>query len=344
MQTNKNIYSCPQCCNTEFSMHSSLWECRSCNTKYVCISGIPNLCIEHKIAAHDVGLRNTFYEGIFGIWYSFMMPFIVLPVRPLLESFKHWLLVIFIYLLLVSSLVDLVMYFENYSNSRLIAPIISSASLIWLYIKQRYIIYLLILAIPVKISLSLKKYKPINSFKDVHARIINEIELHYGGKEKINILDVSTGSCNSLFKHGWMNLNATYTGLDLSQTMIKQGQKKMADNRIPINLIIGDGMNLPFIDECFDVVLNYGAINGMAYPEKALSEMSRVCKPGGFILFLDEQLYSEKNAIERLFFLKVLSNHNTIHHCPVEMMPLTLNFIRVDQIYEFYYICTARKI
>lgn len=45
--------------------------------------------------------------------------------------------------------------------------------------------------------------------------------------------------------------------------------------------------------ETFDIVLNYGAINGMADPQAALAEMTRVCRKGGSVLFLSPDIAYE---------------------------------------------------
>ena len=157
----------------------------------------------------------------------------------------------------------------------------------------------------------------------------------------LKILDISTGTGNSLYRHGWMKLNAEYTGLDLSETMLSQCQKFMSINQVPIELVIGDATTLPFTNEYFDVVLNYGAINGYSDIKKALEEMARVMKKDGIMLFLDEQLYPKASTLEKFYFKKVLSSHNVIHHCPVEFLPPNVTNIKVHQVYEFYYICTC---
>ena len=94
---------------------------------------------------------------------------------------------------------------------------------------------------------------------------------------------------------------------------------------------------------CVAIVLNYGALNGFTNPKLALEEMARVSRKGALVLFLDEQLYEEATFIERLYFKKVLSSHNVIHRCPVELIPVSLSDITVHQVYHFYYICTCYK-
>jgi hypothetical protein len=61
------------------------------------------------------------------------------------------------------------------------------------------------------------------------------------------------------------------------------------------------------------------------------------------VFFLDEQLHKEASSIERWYFRNVLSKHNVIHECPVDLVPLDLHGIEVHQVYHFYYICTAYK-
>jgi ubiquinone/menaquinone biosynthesis C-methylase UbiE len=155
------------------------------------------------------------------------------------------------------------------------------------------------------------------------------------------VLDISTGTGNSLFRHGWMKLDAEYTGLDLSETMLSQCQNFMTKEKVPVDLVIGDATALPFTNNYFDIVLNYGAINGYSDIRKALQEMKRVVKDDGLILFLDEQLYSTASFIEKIYFKKVLSSHNVIHHCPTELLPPDIGTVNVYQVYEFYYICTC---
>ena len=199
----------------------------------------------------------------------------------------------------------------------------------------------MVLALPVKISILFNKFRPVQSFAEVHAEALQPF---LQSKEKLQVLDISTGTCNSLYRHGWMQLNADYTGLDLSETMLLQGQKFMIENRVPMDFVLADASQLPFVPETFDIVLNYGAVNGFTNPKLALEEMARVAKKGGLVFFLDEQLYQGASFVERLYFRKVLSSHNTIHRCPVELMPDSLGNIQVHQVYQFYYICTGYKL
>lgn len=310
--------------------------------EYTTVNGIPRLYVESELGNKDKELRDKFYNGFLGTYYQNVMPFLSLPARPVRMSWKEWL----VYFLLVLFLLLLAGYFlssllvhEPGSITQIISGLLILA-IAFFFSKHPYLFYLLVLAIPVKLSLLLNRFKPSKSFPDVHADVLQELASR---GERLQLLDISTGTCNSLYRHGWMKLNADYTGLDLSETMLLQGQKLMAERDVPVELVLGDATRLPFANETFDIVLNYGALNGFTDPQLALEEMARVARPRALVLFLDEQLYEQATFVERLYFRKVLSSHNVIHRCPVELIPASLSEINVHQVYHFYYICTCYK-
>lgn len=319
------------------------WECEHCGHRYSCVRGIPKLYVEENLGERDRALRDSFYDGFIGKYYQHVFPFLGLPVRP--RYWGGWLC----YGLIVAVLLALVGYagralFRALGGGTL-SPLDAAAVLLLLLaasflLSQRYLLFLLLLAVPVKLSLRSTRFRPGESFSEVHARLIGKL---LERKERLEVLDVSTGSCNSLFRHGWMKLDAAYTGLDLSETMLMRGVTFMAAKQIPMEFVLGDAARLPFSQETFDVVLNYGALNGYADPGWALQEMARVTKENGLVLFLDEQLYESATPVEKLYFERVLSSHDLVHRCPVELIPPSLVDVTVHQIYHFYYLCTCWK-
>lgn len=309
---------------------------------------MPKLFIESALGKKDKSLRDYFYNGLLGKYYYFLMPFLTLPARPLNRSKKDWIIytvTIFLFLFLIYKNIEIFTHIKaavEFPELILTVLFVSSlAFILYFFIKQPHFFFLFILAIPVKISLNSKKYHPSKNFQEIHKKYI-DLFISPGNKN-LQVLDISTGTGNSLYRHGWMKLNAEYTGLDLSEVMLAQCQSFMASKTVPIDLVIGDATNLPFNDNYFDIVLNYGAVNGYSDIKQTLKEMNRVVKSDGLILFLDEQLYSGASAIEKFYFKKVLSSHNTIHHCPVELLPPDIGSVNVYQVYEFYYICTVQK-
>jgi SAM-dependent methyltransferase len=336
-------YLCLKCSDQDFNKFSTYWECSKCQTVYVCFNGMPKLYLENQIGDKDKSLRDYFYNGWLGKFYQFLMPFLTLPARPFKISKKDWLIYfvsIAFLALLVFNTVELVIGLNGHIEFWNVLSAGILILVIYSFIKHPYFFYLLVLAIPVKLSLIRDKYKPTVGFKDIHQECLRRF---LAANDKVlQVLDISTGTGNSLFRHGWMKLNAEFVGLDLSETMLEQCQRFMTSQKVPIDLVIGDATNLPFSENSFDIVLNYGAINGYSSIKKALEEMVRVVKKDGLILFLDEQLYSKASAIEKLYFKKVLSSHNVIHHCPTEFLPADAGKVDVYQVYEFYYICTVQ--
>lgn len=339
---NLSKYQCVVCGKGPMRIGPAFWQCDHCGEKYEIVNGIPKLYVEKNLGQRDRKLRDSFYNGFLGKHYQHIMPFLGLPARP--AYWNGWLA----YGLIVSLLLFLTGYVGAFFFSRRRqSPSVRDIAILLLFLgigsfllRHRYLLYLLLVAIPVKISLQFTRFKPVESFPEVHAALIKQLQQKPG---KLEVLDIATGSCNSLYRHGWMNLNANYTGLDLSETMLIKGRDFMAREQVPMEFVFGDATNLPFASEAFDVVLNYGALNGYSDPQQALEEMARVVKRGGLVLFLDEQLYESASFIEKFYFKRVLSSHDAIDRCPVELIPATLGDVKVRQIYQFYYLCTCYK-
>ena len=84
-------YKCPSCAGADFLASATQWRCQTCGQAFACVAGIPKLYLEDRLGAQDRKLRDGFYDGLFGRFYQFMMPFIVMPVRPWAIAWPHWL-------------------------------------------------------------------------------------------------------------------------------------------------------------------------------------------------------------------------------------------------------------
>ena len=309
---------------------------------YRCAHGVPALFLERRLGANDRRLRDSLYNGFLGSYYGYVMPFLTLPARPFRLSWRDWI----VYALALVGLGGLAVHLIGLiaggtiwgpADALFVVVAIVIAAFLW---RHAYLTSLLALAIPVKVSLLLSDFKPNETFARIHRRLVGNFQ---SAPEKLRVLDVATGNCAALYRHGWMDLNAEYTGVDLSETMLRQGLAFMASKRVAMEFALADATNLPFQSETFDIVLNYGAVNAITDPASALQEMSRVAKKGGLVLFYDEQLYGNASLLEKLYFHRVLSSHNVIDRCPIELLPSDLVNIEVHQVYQFYYICFGTK-
>jgi demethylmenaquinone methyltransferase / 2-methoxy-6-polyprenyl-1,4-benzoquinol methylase len=99
------------------------------------------------------------------------------------------------------------------------------------------------------------------------------------------VLDVATGTGDLAMAIRKANPSARVVGADFCAPMLDVARK----NGLP-ELVVADGMCLPFAEKNFDVVTAAFGLRNMASWEKGLSEMARVLKPGGHLLILDFSL------------------------------------------------------
>lgn len=96
------------------------------------------------------------------------------------------------------------------------------------------------------------------------------------------------------------------TGIDITPAMIDQAQKRQREQEL-INLdwAVGEAVPLPYGDNTFSLVITRYSFHHLLSPEKALAEMTRVCRPGGRVLVADVAVEAEKlAAYDRLEILR----------------------------------------
>jgi demethylmenaquinone methyltransferase/2-methoxy-6-polyprenyl-1,4-benzoquinol methylase len=120
-------------------------------------------------------------------------------------------------------------------------------------------------------------------------KFLEELVKHTTISPDQRILDIATGTLVIPRKILEQNVpGVKITGLDLTESMLRQGQKKLAADGIQksINLTCADAMALPYADGSFDLVVSGLASHHMDIP-LMLSEMKRVLKPGGSLSIVD---------------------------------------------------------
>ncbi len=103
------------------------------------------------------------------------------------------------------------------------------------------------------------------------------------------LLDVAGGTGDISFRFLRRAPEAEATVLDMTESMLIEGQKRAEAESFAERLdwIVGDAMALPFEDNSFDVyTISFGIRNVTRIPD-ALSEAFRVLRPGGRLMVLE---------------------------------------------------------
>ena len=123
-----------------------------------------------------------------------------------------------------------------------------------------------------------KLYAPFMKGSDrLYAAICDRIRA--GLKRDMNILELACGS-------GQLSLRLSthvqlWEATDFSENMIREARKRSFSGRLHFS--VQDATNLPYVDSSFDAVVIANALHIMPNPERALSEIRRVLKPGGLL-------------------------------------------------------------
>lgn len=89
----------------------------------------------------------------------------------------------------------------------------------------------------------------------------------------IRMLDIGGGP--GYFRDAFRAAGADYVALDADVGEMS------GHGRIPASTVVGDGMNLPFRDEAFDLVYSSNVIEHVPEPWRLADEALRVTRPGG---------------------------------------------------------------
>ena len=118
------------------------------------------------------------------------------------------------------------------------------------------------------------------------------------------VLEVAAGTC--ICGRSLAPFVKNVTCLDMTTAMLGVG-KAEADKQglCNIDFVQGDAENLPFSDNCFDIVISRLAFHHFSNPKCCFSEMARVVKTGGKLVVIDmeaaeEQLRNTEDEIETL--------------------------------------------
>ena len=113
-------------------------------------------------------------------------------------------------------------------------------------------------------------------------------------KDRSKIVPKASGKVLELGCGGGINLQfydpskiESLTGLDPSAELLNYTRSEAKSRGIDMDILDGIGEAMPFADASFDTVLTTFTLCSVQDGKKVLSEMRRVLKPGGKILFLE---------------------------------------------------------
>ncbi|MES2604476.1 MAG: methyltransferase domain-containing protein [Pseudomonadota bacterium] len=92
-----------------------------------------------------------------------------------------------------------------------------------------------------------------------------------------NILEVGCGSGRIYERLRKQGYRGNYTGVEMSTNVIADNKKRFPE----ADWHVGSGYQLPVADEVQDAVFSYYVLEHCAFPERFLSELLRVVRPGG---------------------------------------------------------------
>jgi demethylmenaquinone methyltransferase/2-methoxy-6-polyprenyl-1,4-benzoquinol methylase len=125
------------------------------------------------------------------------------------------------------------------------------------------------------------------------------------------VLDVCCGTGDLTLEFLKQIKNRECYGVDFSPEMICIGQRKIKtyQNRgIPVQLAVGDALNLPFESNRFAVVAVAFGLRNVGDTGQGLNEMIRVCKPDGTVAVLEFSMPTLPifSTVYRFYFRSIL--------------------------------------
>jgi len=119
--------------------------------------------------------------------------------------------------------------------------------------------------------------------KDVREFVVNFSEIRPGE----NVLDIGCGTGDQAIY--FAKKGAVVTGIDINQEMISCALKKKEKEGLNVYFQGGDATNLPFLEPVFNVAVISLVLHEIENKDRdrVISEMKRVVKKGGRLIFVD---------------------------------------------------------
>jgi len=116
------------------------------------------------------------------------------------------------------------------------------------------------------------------------ARYALEPHIHdfaqFSSSRGLRVLEVGVGMGADYLE--WLKAGAQAIGVDLSAESLERARARCQAAGYTSDLRVADAENLPFPDNCFDLVYSYGVMHHSPDTLRCFGEALRVLKPGGY--------------------------------------------------------------
>ncbi len=116
--------------------------------------------------------------------------------------------------------------------------------------------------------------------KSRNAIVISLLKKYFKNTKGIKLLDI--GCSEGAFLEFLEKENIDFSAIDIDETAIKICQERGYGDKVKY----GSATNIPFEDASFDTVTALDVVEHIQDDKKVISEMKRVCKVGGHLLFI----------------------------------------------------------
>lgn len=158
------------------------------------------------------------------------------------------------------------------------------------------------------------------------------IELTKIDNEK-EILDVGCGIGNTS-SYISKNLNCNITGFDISKIGIEKAYKNNKENK-KLNFFVADIQDIPIKDENFDAVIVENVLTLCEHKEKALEELVRITKSGGFIGFNEIFWHKKPESIKYDTETGEIKEETKIYKTKIFVFPTFNELMELFKKYKF---------
>lgn len=136
-------------------------------------------------------------------------------------------------------------------------------------------------------SYSESNIEELNNFKrDAWLRILLE---NAPQKKKLKVLDVGAGP--GFFSIIMSLVGHEVTAVDVTEKMLESAKHNAKHYNLDIKFVQIDGVNLPFEDNEFDLIISRNVVWNLEYPKEVMKEWKRLLSEDGRIVYFDANWY-----------------------------------------------------